>query len=303
MAFDIRVPGYSMAFITGREENPAIKAKVRSAEILLCGKFADAVQARTQILNLAYSHQQALEAEAEGGTWRQSADQLDALAVNAIQMAGQFKHLKEGALRLLLMEACLEQESIRGMADIGGLVPELQHGTFLGPILEGRVQWNDDPEPIIPILDSSGIPSIDPGPLAVRDVGPRWISRIEALATVCQEGARIAQERAGKRGRRTALGDVQGSPELQLLVECAAQFMRLGRDDAKAFTLAKVVHQVVTRIPPSQDWGTEAKRQFNPWWAKVRAWWGRELEAPEDIQILLKSGPQSLPKRRSKVAL
>ena len=123
---------------------------------------------------------------------------------------------------------------------------------------------------------------------------------MEALAAVCKEGARIAEERAGKRGRRTALGDMQGSPELQLLVECADQLKQLGQDDSKAFALAKVVHHIVTRKEPAPDWAGEERRQFNRWWATVREWRGRESVAPEEIQILLKTGPQSLPKRRSK---
>lgn len=300
MAFDIRQPGYSMPFISGREKGAEIRAKVRSAEVLLCGKDGDSVQARTQILNLAFSHQQALESESEGGKWSEVVDQLDALAASANQMAGQFKHLNEGALRLLLKEACIEQEGSRGIADIDGLVPESQHGQFLGPFLEGHVRWENDAEPAVPVLDSSGIPTVDGGPHAVRWISPRWVSRIEALASVCQDGARIAQKRAGKKGRRTAIGDELGSPELQLLVECAAQLKQLGRDDSKAFALAKVVHHLVTRKSPDPYWAGEAKRQFNPWWAKVRAWWGRESEAPEDIQILLKSGPQALPRRWSK---
>lgn len=299
MASDIREPGYSMTFVSGREKDAEIRAKVRSAEILLGAKDGDASQARTQILNLAYSHQQTLEEEAEGGTWRQSANQLDDLAASANRLAAQFKHLKEGALRLILVEACLEKVGIRDMADIDGLVAELQHGQFLGPVFEGNVRWDDD-GPAIPVLDPSGIPSLNSGPLAVRTIGPRWISRLEALAAVCQAGARIAQERAGKKGRRTAIGDELGSPELQLLVECAAQLKQLGRDDSKAFALAKVVHHLVTRKSPAPSWAGEAKRQFNPWWAKVRIWWGRESEAPEDIQILIKSGPQALPRRWSK---
>lgn len=300
MTFDIREPGYSMAFISGREEDPEIRAKVRSAEILLCGEDGDAVQARAQIINLAYSHQQAMEAESEGGTWRQTADQLDALAVTANQMAGQFKVLKEAPLRLLLKKVRSGRKDIWEMADIDGLVREAQFGQFQGTILEGHVRWDEDAEPPIPDLESSGIPTVEGGPRAVRWVGPRWISRMEALAAVCKEGAKIAQERAGKRGRRTALGDEQGSAELQLLVECAAQLMQLKRDDAKAFALAQFVHHLVTRKPPDQYWAGEAKRQFSPWWTMVRKWWGRESEAPENIQILLKSGPQSLPKRRSK---
>jgi len=299
VAFDIGAAGSSMDFITGRERDPRMKAKVRSAEILLCGKDGDAVQARTQILNLAYSYKQALEVEPEGGTWGQSADQLDTMAATANLLASQFKHLKEGALRLLLLDACQEQEGIRGLADIYGLVPELQHGQFLGPALDGNVRWEGDGA-AIPTLDPSGIPSLDPGLQAVRENGRRWVSRIEALAVVCQAGVKIAKGRAKTRGKRTTLGDLEGSPVLQLIGECAAHLKQLGRDDAKAFSLAKVVHQVVMRTPPSDNWGTEAKRQFNPWWAIVREWWGRESEAPEDIRHLLRSGPQSIPKRRSR---
>lgn len=303
MAFDIREPGYSMDFITGKEKDPEIKSKIRSAEILLCGKDGDAVQARTQILNLAYSHQQALDAESEGGKWSEVVDQLGALAASANQMAGQFKHLNEGALRLLLVEACVEQEKMRELADIGGLLPESQYGQFLGPILEGHVRWENDAEPAVPVLDSSGIPTVDGGPHAVRWIGPRWISRIEALASVCQDGARIAGDRASKRGRRTALGDMCGSPELQLLVECSAQLRRLGRDESKAFALAKVVHHVVMRKLPDEYWADEERRLFSDWREMERKWSGRESEAPEDIQRLLKNGPQSLPKRRSKAVL
>ncbi|BDU70255.1 hypothetical protein GETHOR_23560 [Geothrix oryzae] len=280
-------------------KDPKFRAKIRAAEVLLCGESGDASQARTQIYNLALSYQQALAVDAEGGTWKQSADQLDALAANASQMAGQFKYLKEGARRLLLMEACPEQEDLRGMADINGLEPEFQFGQFLGAPLDGNVRWEDE-GPGIPTLDPSGIPSLDPRPRAVRESRPRWISRMEALAAVCRDGAKIAQERAAKRGKRTALGDTYGSPELQLLRECADQLVKLGRDDTKAFALAKVVRQLVTRVAPSQDWATEAKRQFTPWWTRVREWSGREMEAPEDIQCLLKCGPQALPKRRSK---
>lgn len=300
MAFDIREPGYSMTFISGREKDAEIRAKVRSAEILLGAKDGDTSQARTQVLNLAYSHQQALVEDEEGGTWREAANQLDALAELANRMAGNFKRIKDGAERVLLLEACREQEGLREMADIDGLTLEASYGRYLGPILDRKVRWDDDGEPAVPELDSSGVPTLEGGTTAVRWIGPRWISRMEALASVCEDGARIAGERAGKRGRRTALGDMEGSPELQLLVECATELKRLGQDDSKAFALAKVVHQVVTRIPPSQDWATEAKRQFSPWWARVREWWGRESEAPEDIQILLKRGPQALPKRRSK---
>jgi len=56
VAFDIREPGDSMAFITGREEDPEINLEVRAAEVLLLGEKGDAAHSDTRMVEKYYGH-------------------------------------------------------------------------------------------------------------------------------------------------------------------------------------------------------------------------------------------------------
>ena len=238
---------------------------------------------RVAFNNLALAYAAAYDYERSFGKLAGTAAQLQMLASAADALAVQLRDLNDGGRRLLASLAKGADRLRYREGNLQGVLPQVKripHGP--GPLrveLEGAtIEFGRDAA-------------------QAQWVSPPWLTRTQALADASREAARRAALEGQQGGRRTIASDLLGSPELQLLVECAKELHAREKEDAYTLRLARVVHELVTGEAPSRHWAKEAHRLFRAWWVQVKDAIGEEAKAPEEIRKLIEAGPQSLPKR------
>ena len=284
-------------WMSSKASDEAFQKRIRLALSWLAVPERDSYLAEVDLHNLALGYSSQLGDRLDGGNWKGVTEELSQLEASARDLARDLQALGMAAQSVLLKEACVGRPALFKAADINGLFAGFEY-------LDGP----GTPEFTI-VGNQPGIeqnPSQDPGTHVtlgprlgrpLRHVEPEWICRTEALAEACQEAVRIARAQTDIGGRRKATDRYFGTPEMQLMTDCAVLLKTLGRDDSRAYRLAKAVHQLVSGKVPNPDWASEAKRVFVPWWAKVGKWWGNKANAPKKIQEKIKNGPQGEPRR------
>jgi len=275
----------------------AFQKRIRMALSWLAVPGRDAYQAEVDLHNLALGYAWEIEQRIISGTWKQVTEQLGQLEASAKNLAGDLQTLGRAAQTILYKEACAGRTALFDEADINGLFVELRYMDETGPPIFTAPGIPPEMEQTPPQdLGAEVRPESRPG-WPPRSLATAWTSRALALAEACKEGARIAKAQTNIGGRRKANDRYFGTPEMQLLKECAVLLKTLGRDDSKAYRLAKVAHQLATGEMPKLNWASETKRVFVPWWKDVRKWWGNQANAPKKIQEKIKNGPHGEPRR------
>ncbi len=287
-------------WMDGKASDEDFTKWIRTALSWLAVPGRDAFLAEVDLHNLALGYSSQLEERLDGGSWKQVTEQLSQVEASARNLARDLQALELAAQSVLLKEACVGHPGLFEAADISGLFGGYEYldepGSPRITIVGNQLKVEQNPNQELGAQLSSEFRLGRP----LRPLGPEWIIRVEALATACHEGARIARVQTNIGGRRKATDRYFGTPEMQLMTDCAALLKKLGRDESKAYRLAKATHQLVSGEIPKRDWASEAKRIFVPWWTQVGKWWGNEAKAPKRIQEKIKNGPQGEPRRPSR---
>jgi len=284
-------------WMKGRASDEAFQKRIRLALSWLAVPERDAYLAEVDLHNLARGYAWEIEQRSSSGTWKQVTEQLGQLETSARNLARDLQTLGRAAQTILYKEACAGKTALFDEADIHGLFVAIRYMDISGPPIFTAPEnppGVEQPPPQDPGAEVSPAPK--PGWLP-RSLATAWTSRAQALAEACKEGARIARAQTNIGGRRKANDRYFGTPEMQLLKDCAVLLKTLGRDDSKAYRLAKTAHQLATGEVPNSNWASETKRVFLPWWDQVSMWWGREDKAPKEIREKIKQGPHAGPRR------
>ena len=279
-------------WIAHRRGDLRLQAKIRTACSWISREGESPLIARTELNNLALAHAGNLGGECQWGLWSESQAQLLEVAAAADLLASHLKRLSEGA-RVLVSQGA-ENEATQNVADVHGLISQWVEAPSQPKDGRLTLQLSDQSAgpPLLLYMES------DPPLVLGQTQPPRWIARTEALAACCRAGATLAGAKGHQRGRSRVATDWFGSAELQLIHACAELLRKKGSSGSRILALARIVEHLVRGEGPSVHWGKEAYRQFARWWLEVRDWIDRPTDAEEAIQILLKKGPQAMPKRR-----
>lgn len=284
-------------WMSGNGFDEAFQKRIRMALSWLAVPEREAYLTEMDLHNLALGYAWEIEQRISSGTWKQVTEQLGQLEASAKNLARDLQALGRAAQTILYKEACTGKTALFDEADIHGLFVELRYMDVTGPPIFTAPENPREVEQNPPQGTGAEV-SPGPGPgWPPRSLATAWTNRAHALAEACKEGARIARAQTNIGGRRRANDRYFGTPEMQLLKDCAVLLKTLGRDDSKAYRLAKVAHQLATGEMPKLNWASETKRVFVPWWKEVRKWLGLEAKAPKEIREKINQGPHAGPRR------
>lgn len=93
--------------------------------------------------------------------------------------------------------------------------------------------------------------------------GGAWVVRLQALAGLAEERARLVEQRISKGGKKTLDERLHGSKQKRLLSRCLRFLISRGADPKLALPMAKAISYWSTGVEPGAQWGVKAfKRLF-----------------------------------------